>query len=121
MVWGKLKVDMGMALEPAIVFGFVGIEIVENDSMPSRNSLDSAGLQTLRVIQKTLQCLIGYLLDLRIDEGGNLPNLGQKICQFGLPREMIVIRTVFGAFEGRVVPKPLGNLVEQFCEFQALI
>ena len=44
-----------------------------------------------------------------------------KICQFGLPREMIVIRTVFGAFEGRVVPKPLGNLVEQFCEFQALI
>ena len=62
MGWGKLKVDMGMALEPAIVFGFVGIEIVENDSMPSRNSLDSAGLQTLRVIQKTLQCLIGYLL-----------------------------------------------------------
>ena len=52
MGWGKLKVDMGMALEPAIVFGFVGIEIVENDSMPSRNSLDSAGLQTLRVIQK---------------------------------------------------------------------
>ena len=70
-----------MALEPAIVFGFVGIEIVENDSMPSRNSLDSAGLQTLRVIQKTLQCLIGYLLDLRIDEGGNLPNLGQKIVR----------------------------------------
>jgi hypothetical protein len=69
MGWGKLKVDMGMALEPAIVFGFVGIEIVENDSMPSRNSLDSAGLQTLRVIQKTLQCLIGYLPDLRIDEG----------------------------------------------------
>ena len=44
-----------------------------------------------------------------------------SFCQFGLPREMVVIRTVFGAFEGRVVPKPLGNLVEQFFEFQALI
>jgi hypothetical protein len=31
MGWGKLKVDMGMALEPAIVIGFVGIEIVKND------------------------------------------------------------------------------------------
>jgi hypothetical protein len=47
------------------------------------------------------------------------PTLVRRL--FGLPREMIVIRTVFGAFEGCVVPKPLGNLVEQFCEFQALI
>jgi hypothetical protein len=29
--WGKVKMDVGMALEPAVVLGFVGIEIVEND------------------------------------------------------------------------------------------
>jgi hypothetical protein len=34
--WGKVKVDRGMALEPAIVFGFVGIEIVENEFDASR-------------------------------------------------------------------------------------
>jgi hypothetical protein len=29
--WGKMKMDVGMALEPAVVLGLVGIEIVEND------------------------------------------------------------------------------------------
>jgi hypothetical protein len=31
MGWGKVKMDVRMALEPAVVFGLVGIEIVEND------------------------------------------------------------------------------------------
>jgi len=29
--WRKMKVDVGMALEPAVVFGLVSIEIIEND------------------------------------------------------------------------------------------
>ena len=29
--WRKMKMDIGMALEPPVVLGLVGIEIVEND------------------------------------------------------------------------------------------
>ena len=29
--WRKMKMDIGMALEPAVVLRFVGIEIVEDD------------------------------------------------------------------------------------------
>ena len=31
MGWRKMKMDIGMALEPPVVLGLVGIEIVEND------------------------------------------------------------------------------------------
>ena len=31
MGWGKMQMDVGMALEPAIVLGLVGIEVIEND------------------------------------------------------------------------------------------
>ena len=37
------------------------------------------------VVKKTLECLIGYLLDLRIDERGDIPKLGKQVGQFGLP------------------------------------
>ena len=29
--WRKMKMDVGMALEPAVVFGLVSIEIIKND------------------------------------------------------------------------------------------
>ena len=72
-----------------------------------------------RIVQKALEYLIGYLLDFRTDEGGDLPDLGQEVCQFGLPRETFVIRTVFGVFKGCVVPQSLGDLVQPLFELQA--
>src|SRR5260370_41586626 len=31
MRWRKMKMDIGMTLEPAIVLGLVGVEVIEND------------------------------------------------------------------------------------------
>ena len=48
------------------------------------------------------------------------PTLVRRFVSSACRERLVVIRTVFGIFEGSVMPESLGDLVKQLFEFQAL-